>query len=67
MVDPEAELGIAEKLKLGSDVKNKGLSLVVFADWYSHDIMKQVHRAGQGCLGCHLGIFAKQGSSSWDA
>ncbi|CAM9984101.1 unnamed protein product [Scytosiphon promiscuus] len=42
LVDPEAELGREEKGKLERDVKERGLSVVVFADWYSHDVMKQV-------------------------
>lgn len=42
MVDSEAELGQDEKAKLEMDVKDRGLSLVVFADWYSTDIMSQV-------------------------
>ncbi|CAN0189465.1 unnamed protein product [Pylaiella littoralis] len=42
MVDPEAELGQEEKAKLELDVKERGLSLVVFADWYSEDMMSQV-------------------------
>lgn len=42
VVDPEAELGTEEKSKLESDVREKGLSLVLFADWYSQDVMSQV-------------------------
>ena len=42
MVDPEAELGLEERAKLESDVKDRGLSLVLFADWYSEDVMAQV-------------------------
>lgn len=42
VVDPEAELGQEEKTKLELDVKERGLSLVVFADWYSEDMMSQV-------------------------
>lgn len=42
MVDLEDEMGEREKRKLERDVKEKGLSLVIFADWYSEDIMSQV-------------------------
>lgn len=43
VVDPEAELGLEERAKLESDVKDRGLSLVLFADWYSEDVMAQVY------------------------
>lgn len=42
VVDPEAELGPEEKAKLELDVRKRGLSLVVFADWYSENMMSQV-------------------------
>ncbi|CAN0557964.1 unnamed protein product, partial [Ectocarpus sp. 12 AP-2014] len=42
VVDPEAELGQDEKAKLEMDVKERGLSVVVFADWYSTDVMSKV-------------------------
>ncbi|CAN0170130.1 unnamed protein product, partial [Ectocarpus sp. 12 AP-2014] len=44
VVDPEAELGQDEKAKLEMDVKERGLSVVVFADWYSTDVMSKVVR-----------------------
>lgn len=43
MVDLEDEMGEKEKRKLENDVKEKGLSLVIFADWYSREQMAQVH------------------------
>ncbi|CAM9589073.1 unnamed protein product [Laminaria digitata] len=46
LVDPEGGMGDAEKEKLVSDVKERGLSLVVFADWYSEDVMSQVREGG---------------------
>lgn len=52
MVDPEAELGQEEKAKLELDVKERGLSLVVFADWYSEDMMSQVRC--QEVVGCKV-------------
>ncbi|CAN0343937.1 unnamed protein product, partial [Ectocarpus fasciculatus] len=42
VVDSEADLGQDEKAKLEMDVKERGLSVVVFADWYSTDVMSQV-------------------------
>ncbi|CAN0439504.1 unnamed protein product, partial [Ectocarpus sp. 13 AM-2016] len=42
VVDPEAELGQDEKAKLEMDVKERGLSVVVFADWYGTDVMSKV-------------------------
>lgn len=42
MVDLEDEMGDEEKRKLESDVKDRGLSLVVFADWYSRNHMSQL-------------------------
>lgn len=48
-MDPEAELSQEEKAKLESDVKENGLSLVLFADWYSDDVMSQVNKVAGGC------------------
>lgn len=45
MVDLEDELGEGEKIKLEEDVYEKGLSLVVFADWYSEDVMSRVRES----------------------
>eukprot|EP00752_Nemacystus_decipiens_P008224 g7354.t1 len=42
VVDPEAELSREEKAKLEADVKDRGLSLVLFADWYSEEVVDQV-------------------------
>ena len=42
VVDPEAETSEQERSKLEQDVREKGLSLVVFADWYSTTVMEQV-------------------------
>ncbi len=42
VVDAEAELGQQEKAKLEADVKLRGLSLIVFSDWYDEDFLSQV-------------------------
>jgi membrane-bound transcription factor site-1 protease len=42
IVDPEEEYFKEEVAKLEDDVKNKGLSVVVFADWYSAEVVKRV-------------------------
>jgi hypothetical protein len=39
LVDPEEEYGVAEAAKLRNDVTSKGLSLLVFADWFSQPTM----------------------------
>lgn len=46
LVDPEDEMGEAEKAKLERDVKDEGLSLVVFTEWYSEDVMTQARITG---------------------
>lgn len=55
LVDPEAGIGDEEKEKLVRDVKEKGLSLVVFADWYSEDVMSQVSWGGRERGGDRVG------------
>ncbi|OXU18499.1 hypothetical protein TSAR_005671 [Trichomalopsis sarcophagae] len=42
IVDPEEEFFPDEVLKIKKDVEEKGLSLVVFADWYNVTVMRQV-------------------------
>jgi membrane-bound transcription factor site-1 protease len=41
IVDTEEEFSESEILKLNDDVVNKGLSLIVFADWYNITVMKK--------------------------
>lgn len=55
VVDPEAETSEHERVKLKKDVKEKGLSLVFFADWYSTSVMDQVSEHGPGLRAsvCH--------------
>ena len=42
LVDPEEEYFAAEVAKLHSDVTQRGLSLVVVADWYNLQVMREV-------------------------
>ena len=42
IVDPEEEFTEAERNKLKEDIQVNGLSLAVFADWYSIPIMKHI-------------------------
>eukprot|EP01117_Protostelium_nocturnum_P001157 TRINITY_DN1147_c1_g1_i3.p1 TRINITY_DN1147_c1_g1~~TRINITY_DN1147_c1_g1_i3.p1 ORF type:complete len:1066 (-),score=261.97 TRINITY_DN1147_c1_g1_i3:935-4132(-) len=42
IVDPEEEFFPAEIEKLEVDIKEKGLSVVVFADWYNIETMKNI-------------------------
>lgn len=42
IVDAEEEYGEAERKKLESDVRDKGLSLVIFAEWYNVEFMKKM-------------------------
>jgi membrane-bound transcription factor site-1 protease len=42
VVDPEEEFFKKEVAKLEDDVKNKGLSIVLFADWYNAEVVKRV-------------------------
>ena len=41
-MDSEEEFFPEEMAKLRLDVEEKGLSLVVFADWYNSDVMKKI-------------------------
>ncbi|GAM18904.1 hypothetical protein SAMD00019534_020790, partial [Acytostelium subglobosum LB1] len=41
IVDPEEEFFPAEIKKIEEDVRNKGLNLIVFADWYNGDMMEK--------------------------
>ncbi len=41
IVDTEEEFSEGEILKLNDDLVNKGLSLIVFADWYNITVMKK--------------------------
>eukprot|EP00008_Paramoeba_atlantica_P013188 CAMPEP_0201477864 /NCGR_PEP_ID=MMETSP0151_2-20130828/2812_1 /ASSEMBLY_ACC=CAM_ASM_000257 /TAXON_ID=200890 /ORGANISM="Paramoeba atlantica, Strain 621/1 / CCAP 1560/9" /LENGTH=858 /DNA_ID=CAMNT_0047858729 /DNA_START=531 /DNA_END=3107 /DNA_ORIENTATION=- len=43
LVDPEEEYHEEEETKLFEDVTEKGLSLVVFADWYDLDVMAKIN------------------------
>ena len=40
IVDSEEEFHKSEILKLQSDIATKGLSLIVFADWYNTTVIK---------------------------
>ena len=40
IVDPEDWFSTQEIIKLRNDVENKGLSLIVLADWYNEQIMQ---------------------------
>ncbi|KAF2074054.1 hypothetical protein CYY_004623 [Polysphondylium violaceum] len=42
IVDPEDEFFPAEIKKIEEDVRNYGLNLVVFADWYNTAVMKKI-------------------------
>mmetsp|Transcript_52022 Transcript_52022/g.130630 ORF Transcript_52022/g.130630 Transcript_52022/m.130630 type:complete len:919 (-) Transcript_52022:666-3422(-) len=42
VVDPEEEFFSEEISKLGADVREKGLSVLVLADWYDVDVMKRI-------------------------
>lgn len=42
IVDPEEEFFPEEIIKLQSDVKTKGLSVIVFADWFNATVMKKI-------------------------
>lgn len=42
VVDPEEEFFVEEMDKLYDDYANKGLSVVIFADWYNVTLMKKV-------------------------
>lgn len=42
VVDPEEEFFQEEMAKLYDDYENKGLSIVIFADWYNVTLMKKV-------------------------
>lgn len=42
LVDSEEEFFPAEVEKLQADVAERGLSLVVFADWYNTDVMRKI-------------------------
>ena len=42
LVDSEEEFFPAEVEKLQADVVERGLSLVVFADWYNTDVMRKI-------------------------
>lgn len=42
LVDSEEEFFPEEISKLQLDVEERGLSLVVFADWYNSDVMKKI-------------------------
>jgi hypothetical protein len=42
VVDPEEELWEAEQRKLETDITERGLSLLVLADWYNVDVMKKL-------------------------
>jgi membrane-bound transcription factor site-1 protease len=41
IVDSEDEFSKSEILKLNDDVINKGLSLIIFSDWYNTTVMKK--------------------------
>ena len=41
-MDSEEEFFPEEIAKLRLDVEERGLSLVVFADWYNSDVMKKI-------------------------
>jgi membrane-bound transcription factor site-1 protease len=43
IVDPEEEFFPEEIEKLGRDVREHGLSVAVFADWYNEDVMKKLN------------------------
>ena len=42
LVDSEEEFGAEEAAKLRDDLANRGLSLVVFAEWYNVELMKKM-------------------------
>ena len=42
LVDSEEEYFPEEIAKLRLDVEERGLSLVIFADWYNSDVMKKI-------------------------
>lgn len=42
IVDPEEEFFPEEIEKLGKDVREHGLSVAVFADWYNEEVMKKI-------------------------
>ena len=42
IVDPEEEFYAAEVTKLAADVREHGLGLIVFAEWYNVDIMAKM-------------------------
>ena len=42
LVDSEEEFFPEEISKLKLDVEERGLSLVVFADWYNSEVMKKI-------------------------
>ncbi|KYQ99867.1 membrane-bound transcription factor peptidase [Tieghemostelium lacteum] len=42
IVDPEEEFHPMEIKKLEEDVRNHGLNLVVFADWYNNDVLQKI-------------------------
>jgi membrane-bound transcription factor site-1 protease len=42
IVDPEDEFFPEEIEKIQQDVKEHGLSVVVFADWYNVEVMKKI-------------------------
>ena len=42
MVDSEEEFFPEEIEKLQQDVNERGLSLIVFADWYNVDVMRKI-------------------------
>ena len=42
IVDSEEEFFPEEVAKLRLDVENRGLALVVFADWYNNDVMRKI-------------------------
>lgn len=41
MIDPEEEFHQSEVEKLYEDVTSKGLSLIVFAEWYNSSVIKE--------------------------
>ena len=43
LADPEEEFSEDEKSKLKHDVLKKGLSVVIFADWYNEALMKEAN------------------------
>ena len=55
VVDPEEEFFADEVLKVARDVGNLGLSIVIFADWYSEAVVRKVR------------FFDKNTISWWDA